>query len=629
MNKISKFCAHLVPAILLCSATANAGDVVRANNTNLLNVNGAWLLGVQPTSSDVAVWDSTITADRSSTIGAASALTWQGIRIGATTGGTLMTIGGVVGSTLDIGSAGIDMSGANVDLSINALMNFSSPQSWSIANGRTLSISPNASNIYSNTGSAAIDISGPGSIALGNGTIHFGTGTLTLGGGIRLRSNGGTGRTITNSFVLDGDMGVGSTAVAGAISLTGASIDLGGATRVINIQNSVTDGSATALNIGSSTSVVSVSNGALSLANGNASGTVRVFLGSTSGSFVPVISADVIIGANVLAVMPQTNSFGTSPTTDLTVDGRLRMGNLASAKADQVVQSLSGSGLIDSGQGSGSNAPLLTINGGAGTGTTTYSGVIENGGFGQVLITKAGSTTQVFSGANTYTGKTAINGGTLLINGTHIDSAAVTAQGYGSATDGHFNVASGATLGGTGRIAGNNSQANSNMIYVQSGGHLAPGASIGKLTLDGANISGAGAEVLNMASGSVFDFELAGNGGTPDQLAFWNYVGGDFVLNSNALNLTISGGIVAGTYTVDLFQFFSDAGATATASGIGSGLVLGTLGAGIDSANIIYNANTISLQYTTTTIPEPSTYAMLMSGLGLLALLRRRSKSSV
>jgi len=629
MNKIfSTYALALaLPLMGIWVPSSRAADVIRANNATGFSLTGAWVNGVVPGASDVAVWDSTITADRSSTIGASTSMSWQGIRIGATTGGALMTIGGDITSTLGIGSAGIDMSGANVDLTINALLNFTADQSWSIAAGRTLSLSPNASNTYANTGSAAIDITGPGTIALGNGQAsgYFGTGEITLGGGIRIRSNGGTARVLANNINLDGDIGIGSTAVGGAITLRSNTIDLGGGTRTMSIQNSTTDGSATALNIGSTTNVVSVTNGTLVLENGNASGTVRVFLGSTSGTTVPNVTADLTVGSNVVLVMPQTNTFGTSPTTDLTVDGRLRMGNLSSAKADQVVQSLSGSGLIDSGQTTGTNAPLLTIDGGAGTGTTTYSGVIENGIAGQVLITKAGSTTQIFSGNNTYTGKTAVNGGTLLINGTHIDSAAVTGQGYGSATDGHFNVASGATLGGTGRIAGNNSTANSNMIYVQSGGSLAPGASIGTLTLDGENISGAGSEVLNMASGAEFDFELSGSGGVPDRIDFWNYVGGDFLLNSNALNLTLLGGVTPGTYNVDLFRFFSDGGTSATASGIASGLVLGTLGAGIDSASIIYNTNTISLQYTT--IPEPSTYALLLGGLGLLAFLRRRSRS--
>ena len=50
------------------------------------------------------------------------------------------------------------------------------------------------------------------------------------------------------------------------------------------------------------------------------------------------------------------------------------------------------------------------------TGTTTFSGVIQDGA-GQISVTTSGPGTQVFAGSNTYTGATTINGGVLAIAG--------------------------------------------------------------------------------------------------------------------------------------------------------------------------------------------------------------------
>jgi hypothetical protein len=140
--------------------------------------------------------------------------------------------------------------------------------------------------------------------------------------------------------------------------------------------------------------------------------------------------------------------------------------------------------------------------------------------------------------------------------------------------------------------------------------------------LDGENVSGAGSRVLNMAAGAKFVFELDGSGGASDQLAFWNYVNGDLLVNNNEINLSLTGLDTAGTYTVELFKFFSDSGSTTAASGITSGLVLGTLSGNISSANIIYGTNSVSLQYEV--VPEPSTVALLAMVVGGVLIVRLR-----
>ena len=110
--------------------------------------------------------------------------------------------------------------------------------------------------------------------------------------------------------------------------------------------------------------------------------------------------------------------------------------NLASLKVDGsfdladgnpvFVDALGGAGTIQGGL-----AKTLTV--GVNNAGSTFSGVIS----GNILLTKAGTGTQILTGTNSYTGTTTINGGTLQI-------------GNGGATgtlgSGEVNIASGASL---------------------------------------------------------------------------------------------------------------------------------------------------------------------------------------
>jgi autotransporter-associated beta strand protein len=125
--------------------------------------------------------------------------------------------------------------------------------------------------------------------------------------------------------------------------------------------------------------------------------------------------------------------------------------------------------------GGGNATSILTLNGGTldltghnlggataidtlnfQSGTLANVGEINSGG----ALNKTTTGTLVITGANLYSGPTAISNGTLLVNGT-VSGA------------GQFTLVAG-TLGGGGSIAG---------TVVQNGGSVAPGASIGKLTV--------------------------------------------------------------------------------------------------------------------------------------------------
>jgi autotransporter-associated beta strand protein len=104
----------------------------------------------------------------------------------------------------------------------------------------------------------------------------------------------------------------------------------------------------------------------------------------------------------------------------------------------------------------------------ANTALTTFLGVVSDGGLGYGLV-KTGNGTLALNNIETYTGPTLITNGTLQVNG-QLGSGTVT-------------VATNASLAGTGTINGS--------VTVLAGGILAPGDSIGTLTINN-NLSSAG-----------------------------------------------------------------------------------------------------------------------------------------
>jgi autotransporter-associated beta strand protein len=114
-------------------------------------------------------------------------------------------------------------------------------------------------------------------------------------------------------------------------------------------------------------------------------------------------------------------------------------------------------------------------------------------------VVKVGENTQALNGPNTYSGTTTVNGGTLLVNGTH--QMSVTA---GALPVGAYTVNSGGTLGGTGSVDANVS------VF---GGTLAPGASAGEFTING-NYSQDSSSTLSIEIGGPAEFDLLTISGT-------------------------------------------------------------------------------------------------------------------
>jgi hypothetical protein len=217
----------------------------------------------------------------------------------------------------------------------------------------------------------------------------------------------------------------------------------------------------------------------------------------------------------------------------------------------------------------------------------TPDGGLTKTGAGTLILTGAGYSGQTTG--NTYTGATTVNAGTLLVNNTH-------GSGTGS---GNVTVNAGGQLGGTGAISG--------AVSIANGGTLAPGTSIGTLRTGS----------LSLASGGTFLFELDGANGTADRVDVTGAV------NLGGGNLVLS--LLSAATLGQTFDLLHNDGSDINIGFFASGsTVTGTFNGGTYVFAINYTANNDGgafgndISLVTVAVPEPSTWAFALSGLGLL-----------
>ena len=219
-------------------------------------------------------------------------------------------------------------------------------------------------------------------------------------------------------------------------------------------------------------------------------------------------------------------------------------------------------------------------------------------------VVKTGAGTATLTGSNGYSGVTTVSEGKLLVNGSIIGSGTVS-------------VASGATLGGTGSIAG--------PVIVD--GILSPGASIESLAT--------GALTLNNLSTLAYEMD---SGAVGDDKGDLQIVNGDLTLNGH-INLALSASLFApNTTTLSLIQY---TGSLLGGGGFFFGETALTEGTVFDDGHnnwkISYIAETGGLNFATpipgshfitlnnlTAIPEPGSLLALGCLLGSGTFLRRR-----
>jgi autotransporter-associated beta strand protein len=649
----------------LSTRRVDSDDGTTASSVAILQVSGGTLNTANYIMFRNQRWEFTVTDGQVLRTGDYISLAYRG---SATAQGVMTVAGGLVnnaGQFVTFGQQNNSTALATGTLNLNVgslitnrVLHYKSADAATTAylnfNGGTLQAAANDSTFISTSGSAGTGsmtayVNGAFGAFAGGAVINTSTFNVTIpialltptGNGVSSIpvTAGGSGYVGAPYVEISGGGGTGATATA-LVDLDPASASYGqllGIT-VTNPGNGYTStptitllgGGGTGATIGTVTTAANTSGGLTKSGTGSLtlSGTTantftgmsyvhagELALSKTAG--LNAIAGNITIGdGTTSAVVRLINADQIADTSVITFTGSggiFRLNNRNETIGG--LSSTGGAGIVENESGSAATS-TLTVN--VASGTHTFSGSLRNGDGtgtdGTLALTKTGAGTQVLSGANTYSGATSINEGTLQIS-------------TGSTTGtGAVSVTSGSTILGTGTIKGSSFTASSGAT-IHAGDGIAQ-ENYGTLTF--MPVSGSGA----------FDFQSGSNivlgihpGGVSDRLDFVGTGTNTLFLNGN---LTVSHASFTPT-TATVFNLLDWSGLSAAptfasrytfssilfgngdeATGLDLPDIFGT-GYGWDISSFITNGS-IAL----VVVPEPSRLCLLGFFLVLLALRRVR-----
>jgi autotransporter-associated beta strand protein len=526
---------------------------------------GSWIDGVPNNTGAVANFATAPTASVTTSIALGGPFTVGSIHYGSNSniGNFSWTIVNSNGLTLnqdDAGSGNATITNSNTNTGANNAL---------IVNSGTVTLADNLRAVNSSSSTADSGAIQFGSVIAGTGAIVLRSEQAIDPNMSFTQARGAIRLTAANTYVgptaVEKGLVVFTNTVAAASTVFGA-----GATNIITLGNAAApaDDAALGFQTGATATNVIMSQ-PIVVAAGSGSRTLAVLPNPTAATYTISYSGTVALGAGSALSLHNPDTF--DPFTQVVTGGTVGVGNMSGIISGNGSVKKTGGGLsflnaantytgdttieggvlvasattLPSGAGRGNliinsgamfgltgatgnvnglngsgaikgynNAATKTLNVGLNNASGSFSGTILDGRIdtgstsGTTLgITKTGTGTQVFSGSYAYTGLTNVNGGKLLVNGSHT----------GTSTSGYTVNASG-TLGGTGTVHRN---------ITVAGGTLAPGASIGTFNTVGD---------VTLNSGN-FNWEFSGGGGLPSNNA--NVLGADILSVSGTLSINL------------------------------------------------------------------------------------------